>query len=72
MLAAPAGAAAVAVLLALSSEAQEPHLRHLQKRLPRAREEEEEGRVRAHEAWGTRGPRGVAPSERGHLWPGSK
>ena len=50
MLAAPAGAAAAAVVLALSREAQELHLRHLQKRLPRAREEE--GRVR-----GACGPR---------------
>lgn len=62
MLAAPAGAAAAAVVLALSREAQELHLRHLQKRLPRAREEE--GRVR-----GACGPReaetvavSVAPS----------
>ena len=45
LLAAPAGAAAV--VLALSREAQELHLRHLQKRLPRAREEEgRERRVR--------------------------
>ena len=61
LLAAPAGAAAV--VLAVSREAQELHLRHLQKRLPRAREEEgrercvrpEGGRDRSRERGPERG-----------------